>query len=61
MIVYGEDHLRRVLRAYASYYNGTRTHRSLNKDAPVHRAIQRFGAIKSHSILGGLRHQYVRI
>jgi transposase InsO family protein len=26
VIVYGEAHLRRVLHAYASYYNGTRTH-----------------------------------
>jgi transposase InsO family protein len=43
MIVYGEGHLLRVLRAYASYYNGVRTHWSLNKDAPVPRPIQRFG------------------
>ena len=35
VIVLGEKHLRRVLHAYASYYNGARTHRSLNKDAPV--------------------------
>ena len=54
-------HLRRVLRAYASYYNGVRTHRSLNKDAPVHRPTQRIGILRSHPILGGLHHQYVRI
>src|ERR1700716_359762 len=30
-----EAHLRRVLRAYARYYNDIRTHRSLDKDAPV--------------------------
>src|SRR5271165_7300805 len=29
-----EAHLRRVLRAYAHYYNAMRTHRSLDKDAP---------------------------
>jgi hypothetical protein len=34
-IVVGEAHLRRILRAYADYYNGIRTHRSLAKDAPV--------------------------
>ena len=28
IIVVGEGHLRRVLRAYASYYNGVRTHRT---------------------------------
>jgi len=61
IIVVGEGHLRRVLRAYASYYNGVRTHRSLNKDAPVHRPTQRIGILRSHPILGGLHHQYVRI
>jgi hypothetical protein len=38
-----------------------RTHRSLNKDAPIHRAIQRLGAIASQPVLGGLHHQYCRI
>src|SRR5471030_3093331 len=33
-IVLGEEHLCRILRAYAHYYNEIRTHRSLNKDAP---------------------------
>ena len=35
IIVLGEMHLRRVLKSYADYYNSFRTHRSLNKDAPV--------------------------
>jgi hypothetical protein len=61
IIVFGEEHLRRVLQSYASYYNRTRTHRSLDKDAPVHRPIQRIGALKSRPILGGLHHQYIRI
>ena len=58
MIVFGEEHLRRILGAYAAYYNQSRIHRSLNKDAPFHRAIERPGAITSHPILGGLHHQY---
>jgi hypothetical protein len=53
-------HLRRVLKSYADYYNSVRTHRSLNKDAPVTRQIQRIGSIKSHTILGGLHHHYAR-
>ena len=36
--------LSRILGAYAAYYNQSRTHRSLNKDAPFHRAIERLGA-----------------
>ncbi|GAC1334678.1 MAG: integrase core domain-containing protein [Beijerinckiaceae bacterium] len=61
IIVFGEAHLRRILRSYAHYYNEIRTHRSLNKDAPVFRAVHRIGNIKSHAILGGLHHHYVRV
>ena len=61
MIVFGEAHLRRIVGAYAGYYNEARTHRSLNKDAPLHRAIQRLGAITSQPVPGGLQHQYCRI
>ena len=39
ILVLGEAHLRRVLKSYARYYNGVRTHRSLNKDAPVSRPV----------------------
>jgi transposase InsO family protein len=60
-IVLGEAHLRRILRAYVRYYNDVRTHRSLNKDAPVSRPIQRVGSINSRAILGGLHHHYVRV
>src|SRR5712664_3468897 len=61
LIVFGEEHLRRILKSYADYYNCVRTHRSLHKDAPVSRPVQRSGIISSHAILGGLHHQYVRI
>ena len=60
-VVLGEAHLRRILRAYARYYNDIRTHRSLEKDAPVPRPVHRTGAISSHAILGGLHHHYVRV
>jgi transposase InsO family protein len=61
IIVLSEAHLRRILTKYAAYYNALRTHRSLNKDAPFHRAIQRLGGITSQPVLGGLHHQYCRI
>jgi len=34
--VLGAAHLRRTLGKYAAYYNESRIHRSLNKDAPLH-------------------------
>jgi transposase InsO family protein len=61
IVVLGEAHLRRILRSYARYYNDIRTHRSLEKDAPVSRSVQRAGIISSHPILGGLHHHYVRV
>ena len=61
VIIRGEAHLRRILRSYAIYYNKIRIHRSLNKDAPTWRPVQRTGVITSNPILGGLHHYYIRI
>jgi transposase InsO family protein len=61
VIIFGERHLRHLLRSYLDYYNETRTHLSLDKDAPISRAIEAVGRIIGRPILGGLHHQYVRI
>jgi transposase InsO family protein len=60
VIVHSEAHLRKILQAYAEYYNGIRTRRSLNKDAPISRPIQRAGFVAARPILGGLHHHYAR-
>ena len=42
VLIYGERDLRRILTLYSLYYNETRTHLGLGKDAPlgpIHRAI----------------------
>jgi hypothetical protein len=57
----GRRHLRRILTKYAAYCNELRTHRPLDKDAPIHRAIQHVGRIISAPILCGLHHHYCRI
>ena len=61
IIVLGEVHLRRILKSYAHHYNAVRTHRSLDKDAPVFRPAQRTGVISSRAILGGLHHYHARV
>jgi transposase InsO family protein len=61
ILIVGERHLRRMLASYSSYYNESRTHLALEKDAPLRRAIQRCGAIITTPILSGLQHRYVRI
>ena len=61
IVVFGERHLRPVLLSYMSYYSGTRTHLSLNKDAPMSRVAETAGRISCPPILGGLHHQYARV
>jgi transposase InsO family protein len=40
VVVFGERHLRHLLKSYEKYYNEVRTHLSLNKDAPIPRTVQ---------------------
>ena len=40
VIVLGEQHLRRILTSYFAYYHRSRTHLSLDKDAPESRPVQ---------------------
>src|SRR5260370_20136734 len=61
LVVLCDAHRSRSTESYTSYYNDIRTHRSLDKDAPAFRPIQRIGNIASHAILGGLHHHYVRV
>lgn len=60
VIVLGEAHLRRILRAYADYYNCIRTYRSLNKDVPISHPIQRVGPVAARPILAELHHHHAR-
>src|SRR5450759_2433799 len=53
IIVLGEQHLRRIIKSYADYYNSVRTHRSLHKDAPIFRPIHQTGFIRSHRSSAG--------
>jgi hypothetical protein len=61
VIALGERHLRHILLSYRMYYNGARTHLSLNRHAPIPKGVQAFGRILPTPVLGGLHHQYVRI
>jgi transposase InsO family protein len=60
VIIWGEAHLRHVLEAYTAYYNATRTHLGIDKDAPNCRPIERCGVIVANAVLGGLHHRYAR-
>jgi transposase InsO family protein len=62
VLVLGESHLRRILARYFSYYHRTRTHLSLDKDAPDIMPVERpeAGGIMELPEVGGLHHRYVR-
>jgi hypothetical protein len=61
LLISGERHLRRILTLYSIYYNESRTHLGLGKDAPLRRSVQRSGTIIVTPILSGLHHRYARI
>jgi len=62
VIVFHETGLRRVLKSYFEYYAHSRTHLSLDKDAPIPRAVQppEFGKVVELREVGGLHHRYER-
>jgi transposase InsO family protein len=51
VLVLGEAHLRRILSAYADYYNCVRTHLALDKDAPLSRPVQSIGPVVTIPLL----------
>ena len=62
VIALNESHLRRLIREYVSYHHEDRIHDSLEKDAPIHRAIEKkpdpSATVISMPRLGGLHHRY---
>jgi putative transposase len=63
VIVLNESGLRRILKSYFEYYERSRTHLSLGKDAPVSRPVQPLGTGRIVEIpqVGGLHHRYERV
>jgi transposase InsO family protein len=62
VVVFNENHLRRVLGSYLRYYHAFRTHLSLGKDAPEPREVQlpELGRVVEFPEVGGLHHRYSR-
>jgi putative transposase len=63
VIILHEAGLRRVLKSYFETYERSRTHLSLDKDAPISRPIQppALGRIVELPQVGELHHRYERI
>jgi putative transposase len=62
VVVLSEGHLRRLLQSYFAYYHRTRTHLSLDKDAPETQEPQlpERGRVIEIPEVGGLHHRYER-
>jgi len=66
LLVLGEAHLRRALRAYVAYFNEQRPHQGIAQRVPAPRqpvpsGPARGGRVEALPILGGLHHTYRRI
>ena len=62
MIVFGEEHLRRILTEYFAYYHKARLHLSLERNSPFPRPVcpPAQGKVVANAYLGGLHHCYTR-
>ena len=62
VIVFSATGLLRLMKLYGAYYEQSRTHLSLNKDAPIPRPIDAHvdGRVVAISQVGGLHHRYER-
>jgi transposase InsO family protein len=62
VIVFGENHLRRILTDYFEYYNHARTHLSLERNSPDPREVEprEKGGVVAIPHVGGLHHRYTR-
>jgi transposase InsO family protein len=62
VIVFNEAALKRLMTLYCSYYEQSRTHLALHKDAPIPRqiAVPNEGHVVAIPQVGGLHHWYER-
>jgi putative transposase len=62
VLIFNQRGLRRMLQLYLDYYERSRTHLSLAKDAPIPRSVQppSLGRVIELSQVGGLHHRYER-
>ena len=62
VIIFGENHLRRLLGEYFAYYHEDRTHLGLDKETPMERPVSNRSSPSARLVelprVGGLHHRY---
>ena len=64
MLIYNEEHLRRVLRRYADRHNGHRPHQSRRQRPPDHNqplVVPLSAPVQHREVLGGVINEYHRV
>ena len=62
MVIINEAYLIRILTSYFEYYHRSRTHLSLDRNAPIPREVEPpcRGKVVAIPQVGGLHHRYTR-
>jgi hypothetical protein len=62
MLIFGERHLRLVMREYVDHYNRARPHRGLELEVPESvRTLSGDGPVIRRPRLGGVLNEYLRL
>ncbi len=59
LLIFSEDHLRRVMRDYIAYDNTARPHQGIDQHIPIPRSLSDTrGPVRCRTVLGGIIHDY---
>jgi transposase len=61
LLIFNENHLRRVMREYIAYYNTARPHQGIAQGIPIPGLpLDAHGPVRCRKVLGGIHHDYYR-
>ena len=61
LLIFSDNHLRRVITEYVRFYDEARPHQALGHQRPNPRPLATEGWVHAVPVLGGLHHDYRRV